>query len=180
MKIELFVGTGTERSESADTGHDSASRLLGRRPDVSVELSSTWAEPLGQVLHAAERVLRAMSPQSAALVDAIERTARHASSAVDGDAPFIVVVSGSAPPTGDQAPTVAGGVGMTTFKPPVLTQLEREILSRVSRGQTDRQIATGLFMSRRTVQNHLHRIREKTGLLSRAELIRWAARAPKL
>ena len=109
-----------------------------------------------------------MSPQTAALVDAIERTARQASSAEGGDAPFVVVVSGSAPPTGDQAPTVAGGVGMTTFKPPALTQLEREILSRVASGQTDGQIATALFMSRRTVQNHLHRIREKTGLLSRA------------
>ena len=175
MKIELFVGTGPERSESATTGHDPASRLLGRRPDVSVELSAAWAEPLSQLLHAAEGLLRTMSPQTAALVDAVERTARHAGSAEGGDTPFVVVVAGSALPSGAQAPVVAGEVGMTTVKPPALTQLEREILRRVASGHTDGEIGTALFMSRRTVQNHLHRIREKTGLLTRAELIGWAS-----
>ena len=140
-----------------------------------MELSPTWAEPLSQLLHAAEGLLRTMSPQTAALVDAVERTARHAGSAEGGDTPFVVVVAGSAPPSGDQAPTVGGGVGMTTVKPSALTRLEREILWRVASGQTDGQLATALFMSRRTVQNHLHRIREKTGLLTRAELILWAS-----
>ena len=175
MKIELFVGTGPEGTESANTGHDPASRLLGRPPDVSVELSPTWVEPLSQLLHAAEGLLRAMSPQTAALVDAVERTAQHAGGAEGVDTPFVVVVAGSALASGDQAPTVAGGVGMTTVNPPALTQLEREILWRVASGQTDGQLATALFMSRRTVQNHLHRIREKTGLPTRAELIRWAS-----
>jgi len=180
VKIELFVGTGRERSESTNGGHDPVSGLLGRRPDVSVELSPTWGEPLRQLLHAAAGALRAMSPHTAALVDAIERTARDGGSPEGGDAAFVVVVSGSVPPPEDQAPTIAGGMGMTTFQPSALTQVEREILARVASGQTDGQIGTAMFMSRRTVQNHLRRIREKTGLLTRAELILWASTLPEI
>ena len=41
-------------------------------------------------------------------------------------------------------------------------------------GYTDNEIASELFVSSRTVQNHLTRIREKSGLRRRAELTRWA------
>jgi DNA-binding CsgD family transcriptional regulator len=39
---------------------------------------------------------------------------------------------------------------------------------------TDKQIASRLFISPRTVQNHLTRMREKTGTRRRSELTRWA------
>ena len=57
---------------------------------------------------------------------------------------------------------------------PLLTPREREILTMVSRGLTDKQIAAELFVSPRTVQNQLARIREKTGGGRRADLARWA------
>ena len=57
-----------------------------------------------------------------------------------------------------------------------LTVLERSIVDRVAGGETDGQIAEALYMSRRTVQNHLSRIRRKTGLRTRAELIRWSSK----
>jgi len=44
----------------------------------------------------------------------------------------------------------------------------------VADGRTDNEIGTQLYISPRTVQNHLTRIREKTGLRRRAELARWA------
>jgi len=44
----------------------------------------------------------------------------------------------------------------------------------VAGGCTDKEIAEKLYISPRTVQNHLTRIREKTGLRRRAELTRWA------
>ena len=51
---------------------------------------------------------------------------------------------------------------------------ELEVLRLVARGNTDSEIAAQLHISPRTVQNHLTRIREKTGLRRRSELTRWA------
>src|SRR6059058_3980881 len=57
---------------------------------------------------------------------------------------------------------------------PLLGEREHEILRLVASGCTDKEIAEKLYISPRTVQNHLTRIREKTGLRRRAELTRWA------
>ena len=55
-----------------------------------------------------------------------------------------------------------------------LTAREQEVLRLVAQGLTDKQIAKQIYVSPRTVQNHLARIREKTGLSRRSELTRWA------
>jgi len=55
-----------------------------------------------------------------------------------------------------------------------LSTRELEVLRLVAMGYTDRQIAEEIFVSPRTVQNHLARIRDKTGLRRRSELTRWA------
>jgi DNA-binding NarL/FixJ family response regulator len=55
-----------------------------------------------------------------------------------------------------------------------LTPREHEVLRLVADGLTDRQIAEAIYVSPRTVQNHLARIRDKTGLRRRSELTRWA------
>ena len=57
---------------------------------------------------------------------------------------------------------------------PLLGARELEILRLVADGLTDNEIGNRMFISPRTVQNHLTRIREKTGLRRRAELARWA------
>jgi len=51
---------------------------------------------------------------------------------------------------------------------------ELEVLRLVVQGKTDNEIGQELFISPRTVQNYLTRIREKTGLRRRSELTRWA------
>jgi DNA-binding NarL/FixJ family response regulator len=56
----------------------------------------------------------------------------------------------------------------------LLTPREREVVGLVSTGMTDKEIAARLFVSPRTVQNQLGRIREKTGRGRRSELARWA------
>lgn len=58
--------------------------------------------------------------------------------------------------------------------PAGLTADEIDVLCRVAAGQTDGEIARGLFVSPRTVQNVLGRIRAKTGQQRRPELTRWA------
>jgi DNA-binding NarL/FixJ family response regulator len=55
-----------------------------------------------------------------------------------------------------------------------LSTRELEVLRLVAMGYTDRQIAEEIYVSPRTVQNHLARIRDKTGLRRRSELTRWA------
>ena len=57
---------------------------------------------------------------------------------------------------------------------PTLTATEQEVLRLLTQGLTDRQIAERLFISPRTVQNHLARVRQKTSLSRRSELARWA------
>jgi DNA-binding NarL/FixJ family response regulator len=67
----------------------------------------------------------------------------------------------------------AGGADASSMRT-VLTPRESEILRLVARGHTDNEIGAQLYLSPRTVQNHLTRVREKTGLRRRSELTRWA------
>ena len=57
---------------------------------------------------------------------------------------------------------------------PSLGPRELDVLRLVAQGHTDTEIGKALYVSPRTVQNHLTRIREKTGLRRRSELTRWA------
>jgi DNA-binding NarL/FixJ family response regulator len=51
---------------------------------------------------------------------------------------------------------------------------ELEIMRLVVQGKTDAEIGQELFISPRTVQSNLTRVRAKTGLRRRSELTRWA------
>jgi len=55
-----------------------------------------------------------------------------------------------------------------------LSTRELQVLRLVAQGRTDREIAEQIYVSPRTVQNHLAGIRDKTGLRRRSELTRWA------
>ena len=66
-----------------------------------------------------------------------------------------------------RAPAPAGG----------LTAREREVAELVARGLTNADIGERLGIGPRTVESHLERIRSRLGLLSRADLAAWAARA---
>jgi len=56
----------------------------------------------------------------------------------------------------------------------VLTGREREVLALLAEGERDADIARELGISIKTVQGHLDRIRDKTGMRRRAELTRYA------
>jgi DNA-binding NarL/FixJ family response regulator len=56
-----------------------------------------------------------------------------------------------------------------------LSPRERDVLRLVTRGHTQEEIARDLEISERTVQVVLARLRQKTGLRRRSELMRWAA-----
>lgn len=56
-----------------------------------------------------------------------------------------------------------------------LSEREREVLGLVGRGYTYRQVGSELYISEKTVENHVRNILKKLHLTRRDELIRWAA-----
>jgi DNA-binding CsgD family transcriptional regulator len=57
-----------------------------------------------------------------------------------------------------------------------LTPTERDVVRLVSEGLANKDIATRLFISPRTVQSHLTHVYNKLGVSSRVQLVREAAR----
>jgi predicted ATPase/DNA-binding SARP family transcriptional activator/DNA-binding CsgD family transcriptional regulator len=55
-----------------------------------------------------------------------------------------------------------------------LTRREREVVTLVARGLANHQIASELFLSERTIENHVSNILRKLGLASRAQVAAWA------
>ena len=52
----------------------------------------------------------------------------------------------------------------------LLTRAEREVALLAAAGRSNREIAESLFISRKTVENYLHRAYEKLGVSGRDEL----------
>ena len=61
-----------------------------------------------------------------------------------------------------------------------LTRREREILALVSRGMTDREVATELSVGVRTVNSHVSSILRKLGVPNRREAVALTSRRPPL
>ena len=55
-----------------------------------------------------------------------------------------------------------------------LTRREREVAALVAQGLSNRQIASELHLSERTIGNHVSNILRKLGLASRAQVAAWA------
>jgi DNA-binding NarL/FixJ family response regulator len=62
----------------------------------------------------------------------------------------------------------------TGDEPESLTPREREVLGQVARGHSYAEIGEVLFISPKTVENHVRNILAKLHLSRRHELIRWA------
>ncbi|RDU35146.1 DNA-binding response regulator [Neobacillus piezotolerans] len=64
--------------------------------------------------------------------------------------------------------------GNSVPKSNMLTRREKEILSEVIKGMTNRQIACTLFISENTVKNHIRNIMEKLHMNNRAQVAAFA------
>ncbi|NWF98246.1 MAG: response regulator transcription factor [Nitrospirae bacterium] len=59
----------------------------------------------------------------------------------------------------------------------VLTEREKQILSLIASGLTNRQIADKLFISMKTVETHRNRILQKLGVHTTADMVRYAIKS---
>jgi pimeloyl-ACP methyl ester carboxylesterase/DNA-binding CsgD family transcriptional regulator len=57
-----------------------------------------------------------------------------------------------------------------------LSKREREVAQLVARGLSNREIAGRLYLSERTIDNHVHHILDKLGFESRVQVATWLAR----
>ena len=64
----------------------------------------------------------------------------------------------------------------TTAPAPALSKREREVVQLLADGLSNRDIAGRLFLSERTVDNHVHHILDKLGFDSRVQVAAWLAR----
>ena len=102
------------------------------------------------------------SASTVELIDAVRRTAL-------GEAVFTAGLAGLV--LGEYRRMAAGPVEDGT---PSLTARETEVLRLVAKGLTARQAAERLFVSHRTVENHVQNTLTKLALHNRAQLVRYA------
>jgi len=67
----------------------------------------------------------------------------------------------------------AGGERHDPLTTDPLTAREREVAAMVAQGMSNRQIAKELYISERTIEHHVSKIRRKLGLRSRSQLSTW-------
>ena len=60
--------------------------------------------------------------------------------------------------------------------PATLSRREREVAALLARGLSNREIAGRLYLSERTIDNHVHHILDKLGFDSRVQVATWLAR----
>ncbi len=104
--------------------------------------------------------------------------AAHATFAQLGAAPWeqraAAELSATGLPAAEPGPAAAGVPGTTADGGSALTARERSVCELVAGGATNREAATALFVSPRTVEHHLRQAYRKLGVRSRTELaLRW-------
>lgn len=177
---------------TAANGKDAISRFPAARPDVLV-LDLQIPEPNGVAVTA--EVVR-QNPAVRVLILSASGEQHDVLEAVKAGATGYLVKSASRADLLDAVRRVA--LGDTVFTPglaglvlgeyrrlsesprtakddtPRLTERETEVLRLVAKGMSYRQIAERLFLSHRTVQNHVQNTLRKLQLHNRVQLVRYA------
>ena len=144
------------------SGADATRMIIDESPHVKVLVLSASAEE-SDVLEAVKAGASGYllkSSTSEEVVDAIERVRA-------GEPVFTPSLAGLVL---SEFRRIAGG-GPSE---PVLTERENEVLKLVAKGYTYREIGEKLFISTKTVQNHVQNILTKLQLKKRYELMRYA------
>ena len=149
-----------------DRGADVVRRLKERHPDAAILVLTMVDNPtdVQLCLAAGARGYLLKETASTELVDAVRKVA--------GGADYLQPSLGAALAKWREAP---GRVHARAIDE--LTPREREVLRLIALGHTNAEIATMLYVSVRTVENHRASVLRKLGLRPRAELVRHANEA---
>jgi DNA-binding NarL/FixJ family response regulator len=154
-----------------------ATRIVKERwPEIHVVILTTFDEreliQAGLRAGAQGYVLKDISAEQLAVV--IRAAAQgqvllhpEVAGAVLASLPSSVTVSSAPSELAAATPSAATTVGMGVFAP--LTEREREILSLLARGASNREISQSLFIASGTVKNHLSNIMGKLGVRDRTQ-----------
>ncbi|MDR6198850.1 DNA-binding CsgD family transcriptional regulator [Microbacterium sp. SORGH_AS428] len=135
--------------------------VLGIEPDrMRHEITAAAAESDAAIVESL--VLLALGSDEGNTTDALELLRR------------TVAWAGSTP--GSSGPTTAPAMSSTKRTLAVLTRREREIAHLIDEGMSNREIASRLFLSVRTVESHIFQARRKIGARTRRELGRFVTR----
>lgn len=151
------------------SGVEVARELVGDNPAVRILVLSASGEQQ-DVLEAVKAGATGYLVKSASreeLVDAVGRTAV-------GDPVFTPGLAGLVLGEFRRIATAPVAKGDRAPSTPRLTDRETEVLRMVAKGLSYKQIAERLFLSHRTVQNHVQNTLNKLQLHNRVELVRYA------
>ncbi|MFF4771521.1 response regulator transcription factor [Microtetraspora fusca] len=146
------------------SGIEATRRLIDRRPDLGV-------------------LVLTMSEDDASVFAALRAGARGYVLKGTGGSEFIAAVRSVARGEAVYGPAVARRIrrfmagGPATGPFPELTQREREVLDLLASGRSNPEIARMLFLSQKTVKNHLTSIFAKLQVADRAQAVVRARRA---
>ena len=149
-------------------------RLVTEHPEVAIVVLTTFADDNSvlDALHAGARSYLTKDADRTRIAQALHAAAGGLT-VVDPRAHATLLAAAAAA----SKPKPAGAATTReTPRPDGLTQREVEILSLISRGMTNPEIAAQLFLSSHTIKTHISRIFAKTGSRDRAAAIGYAHR----
>jgi DNA-binding NarL/FixJ family response regulator len=154
------------------SGFNLIGKLHERLPSLPVVVLSALEEP-ENVRHAINAGAMGFVPKSAAtrvLIEVLQQV-------LEGNVTVPLALQSSGPPVSHARPGAAGDA-TSAAEPDValLTLRQLEVLSRVCQGKTNKQIATELGLSEKTVKAHVTAIFKVLGVVNRTQAVLVARR----
>jgi len=149
-------------------------RLIAEHPDVAIVVLTTFADDSSvlDALHAGARSYLTKDADRTRIAQALHAAAGGLT-VVDPRAYSALLAAAAA---ASKLESAGPATARVTPPPDGLTQREVEILTLISRGMTNPEIAAQLFLSNHTIKTHISRIFAKTGSRDRAAAIGYAHR----
>jgi two-component system, NarL family, nitrate/nitrite response regulator NarL len=155
------------------SGFNLIGKLHEKLPSLPVVVLSALEDP-ENVRHAINAGAMGFVPKSAAtkvLIEVLQQV-------LEGNVTVPLALQSSGPPVSHALPGATGGDPQSGTEPDValLTLRQLEVLSRVCQGKTNKQIATELGLSEKTVKAHVTAIFKVLGVVNRTQAVLVARR----
>jgi two-component system nitrate/nitrite response regulator NarL len=153
------------------SGFNLIGKLHERLPSLPVVVLSALEEP-ENVRHAINAGAMGFVPKSAAtrvLIEVLQQV-------LEGNVTVPLALQSSGPPVSHALPGATDSPSATEPDVALLTLRQLEVLSRVCQGKTNKQIATELGLSEKTVKAHVTAIFKVLGVVNRTQAVLVARR----